>query len=297
MDSMFKRATKSRLRVFMERVSSRLTRQVAIHFGPRLPQFYVCEYPRSGGTWLSRMLADYYGVARPGLSVFPIGCPAVVHAHWKFHPKMRNVYVLVRDGRDVMTSYWFYSMRNIKTKKSYQHVKNHQELQKHLGADYDPENPGAHMADFIRYAFSTPRGTPLNWADYYRSWHNPEKYPYLAYLTYEELLETPVESLARAIEHIMGEPPDVPRIERSVEHFSMASYTGRKPGEESRLSFIRKGISGDWKNYFTPESAKVFDELAGDLLVGFGYEQDRDWVARFTQEYEARQNKPEPAAT
>jgi len=75
-------------------------------------------------------------------------------------------------------------------------------------------------------------------------------------------------------------------IRRTVDHFSMSSDTGRKQGEEDRSSFIRKGIAGDWKNHFTPETARVFNELAGDMLIKLGYEQDDSWVERFTQEYE-----------
>ena len=272
----------------MERVSNQVTRALAPKMGPTIPQHYVCEYPRSGGTWLARMLADYFGIARPGPSIFPIGCRAVIHTHWRFHPKMRNVYVLMRDGRDVMTSYWFYRIRNIKTKKSYNYNQQHRELQRVLGGDYDPDNPSAHLADFMRHEFSHPHGAPQDWGAFYQSWYNPERCPWIAYLRYEDLLTEPVDTLKRAIEHITGESAEMARIERAVEHFSMAKDTGRKPGEEARTSFIRKGIAGDWKNYFTPEIARVFDELAGETLIKLGYEEDRSWVERFEREYEAR---------
>ena len=38
------------------------------------------------------------------------------------------------------------------------------------------------------------------------------------------------------------------------------------------------GISGDWKNYFTPEAARVFGDYAGDLLIRLGYEPNKDWI-------------------
>ena len=44
---------------------------------------------------------------------------------------------------------------------------------------------------------------------------------------------------------------------------------------------MRKGIAGDWKNQFSLEAAQMFDQLAGETLVQWEYEQDRDWVDRF----------------
>jgi hypothetical protein len=40
---------------------------------------------------------------------------------------------------------------------------------------------------------------------------------------------------------------------------------------------VRKGIAGDWKNYFSPESAGVFEQYAGDVLCELGYEQNAYW--------------------
>jgi len=279
--------TKSRFRSVLERSSNQLTRVLATRYARAYPQYYVCEYPRSGGTWFARMLADALNIARPGPSVFPIGCKAVVHAHWKYHPKLRNVFVLARDGRDVLTSYWFYRMRAFEKQMTDDDQVIKRNYLQAFGGDFDPDNPGAHLPEFIRYEFANPRGARLNWADYCRAWWMPERSPSNAYLTYEQLIEDTAGTLVRAIEHVTGEPADQHRVERAVQHYSMESFTGRSPGEEDRASFVRKGVAGDWKNHFTPEAARVFDELAGDMLIELGYEQDRQWVGRFTEEYEA----------
>lgn len=54
---------------------------------------------------------------------------------------------------------------------------------------------------------------------------------------------------------------------------------GRKPGVEDVLSHERKGIAGDWKNYFTVRVAKEFNRLYGDLLIKSGCEANHDWAA------------------
>ncbi len=40
---------------------------------------------------------------------------------------------------------------------------------------------------------------------------------------------------------------------------------------------FRSGKTGGWTQYFTAEHKKLFKEVAGDLLVGLGYEKDNNW--------------------
>lgn len=54
--------------------------------------------------------------------------------------------------------------------------------------------------------------------------------------------------------------------------------TGRSVGTEAPLEKKRKGIVGDWKNYFTKADAIRFNELAGDQLLALGYETDDSWI-------------------
>ena len=54
--------------------------------------------------------------------------------------------------------------------------------------------------------------------------------------------------------------------------------TGRQPGEEKKTSFFRKGIVGDWRNYFCQRAKKVFDFYAGAYLIKLGYEENHAWT-------------------
>ena len=47
---------------------------------------------------------------------------------------------------------------------------------------------------------------------------------------------------------------------------------GRKRGSEDSSSFLRKGIVGDWRNFFTDRDESIFREEAGDLLRELGYD-------------------------
>jgi len=53
--------------------------------------------------------------------------------------------------------------------------------------------------------------------------------------------------------------------------------SGRTPGQENQMSHYRKGITGDWKNYFPVRVKDTFKEKTGDLLIILGYEKNILW--------------------
>ena len=52
-----------------------------------------------------------------------------------------------------------------------------------------------------------------------------------------------------------------------------ASYQIKKAGE-GEISMLRKGVVGDWKNYFTPELNEKFENEVLAKLKGSGLEFD-----------------------
>ena len=46
---------------------------------------------------------------------------------------------------------------------------------------------------------------------------------------------------------------------------------GRSPGEENQNSHLRKGVKGDWQNYFNSQIEQKFREVTGDLVEILGY--------------------------
>jgi hypothetical protein len=98
-------------RLVAQRLSKEATRRIGRRWGERFPFYYVCEYPKSGGTWLAQMVGDCLQVPFPRYSVFPIGCEAVILNHWRYDPRLRRVFYIYRDGRDVMTSFFFHRLR------------------------------------------------------------------------------------------------------------------------------------------------------------------------------------------
>ena len=53
--------------------------------------------------------------------------------------------------------------------------------------------------------------------------------------------------------------------------------SGRTKGNENINSHYRKGLSGDWKNYFSRRLKDNFKNMYGDLLIKLSYEKNNDW--------------------
>jgi hypothetical protein len=100
----------------------------------------------------------------------------------------------------------------------------------------------------------------------------------VVHVKYEDLRFDTISELERIVYELSNKNIDGNEALRIVDQFSFEKQSGRKPGQESTSSFMRKGIVGDWKNYFTLEAKKKFDYYAGDALIGLGYEKDHSWV-------------------
>jgi Sulfotransferase domain len=94
---------------------------------------------------------------------------------------------------------------------------------------------------------------------------------------YEDLLERPYEEVRRLVE-FLGADTSEGAVEQAVSSASFEKLSkGRKRGQEDVTSFYRKGVAGDWKNYFSKRDKEIYKEEAGELLIRLGYEKDYDW--------------------
>jgi lipopolysaccharide transport system ATP-binding protein len=102
------------------------------------------------------------------------------------------------------------------------------------------------------------------------------------FIRYEELLERDEDLLEDLFVHQCGLPVDPLMVRNVVRACRFSALTGRVRGQEEIRSHYRKGIAGDWHNYFSEAVAAAFKERFGAVLVATGYEPDSGWSARGT---------------
>lgn len=262
----------------MQRISTRLTRQVGIHFGETFPFWYICEYPKSGGTWLGRMIANYLDIPFAELSIFPNGLPCVNFAHWRYHSKLRRCFYIYRDGRDVMVSHYFFRMMEMRNPPDTASGRRwRRRYERAFGPNFDANDSRTWMARFVELEMTRPRWGQLTWPQHISDWYDLDR-RHIAFLSYEQLLNEPIKTLKEALEKFIDSPVDLEQLEQTMHRYSFENMSGRQRGQEDRNSFLRKGIIGDWRHHFTKEAAEIFDHFAGQTLIDLGYEADRSWL-------------------
>ena len=247
-----------------------LLRYILMHsLSEYLPLYVINEYPKSGGTWVGEILSDALGVPFPR-NRLPMLRSCVLHGHFMQSWNIHNIVIVWRDGRDVLVSLYFYSLFDNGLNQ-----KLVAKCRSDLGFD-NYEDIVANLPAFIEYVFEKKRHPKMSWMEFVDRWAGRRE---CVHVHYEDLHAQPVEELMRIVTQLSGISISRENAEAIVDNHSFERVTSRKIGEENRLSFMRKGIVGDWKNYFNMESRKHFHAYAGDALITLGYEEDSAWVS------------------
>jgi hypothetical protein len=90
---------------------------------------------------------------------------------------------------------------------------------------------------------------------------------------YENLLERPIVETRRLLK-FLGADDSEEKAKRCIEMAGFERRSNRKRGQEDSSSRFRKGVAGDWKNAFTQEDQRIFEEIAGGLLLKLGYKEN-----------------------
>ena len=223
----------------------------------------INEFPRSGGTWLSKMLAELLALPFPQNSFIPVE-RCIEHAHYKGPFNDKTIYV-IRDGRDVMTSAFFHFLTYRKNKPKHLVDK----WRRIVGYSNESE-PELFMASFIS-KFSknfTIGGRTTSWSEHVSSFEKNDSK--VLVIKYEKMLQSCEEVLIDACQFLEIEPQK--EIVDIVNNNSFEKLAKRKRGVEVENHFYRKGISGDWQNYFNDEALNAFSNLHGEALREWGYD-------------------------
>jgi hypothetical protein len=99
-----------------------------------------------------------------------------------------------------------------------------------------------------------------------------EKQPEITFDTRYEALLNDTESELKRILSFLTVDDSVDTVRACIEEASFKKWSGREQGDEAKDSFFRKGIAGDWPNYFDDKALGLFQKETGDLLEKLGYE-------------------------
>uniref|UniRef100_A0A8C3HFE0 Sulfotransferase n=1 Tax=Chrysemys picta bellii TaxID=8478 RepID=A0A8C3HFE0_CHRPI len=159
---------------------------------------------------------------------------------WEQDCKM--IYV-ARNPKDVAVSYYYF----------YQMAKVHP----------DPGSWDHFLADFMAGEVSFG-----SWYQHVRGWWEKRREQRLLYLFYEDMKEDPRREIRKVLE-FLGCPPAEGLVEAIARHTAfaqmkqnfMANYKTLPTSvmDHSISPFMRKGVTGDWKNQFTVAQNERFD--------------------------------------
>ena len=166
---------------------------------------------------------------------------------------------LVRDGRDVLTSGTFDWL-----------LKDAEGTERH--EFYVNPIPGMRLERF--FDAKVIKKWAANWNETIDIFADEDP---AGRVTYEEMKDDMPEALKKVFE-ALGVESTNEIAEKCTEESTFERMSGRPPGQEEVTAKARKGIAGDWKNYFTLPDGELFDALAGEQMAAMGYEPDSDWV-------------------
>ncbi len=273
-DETHRQADTVNLRLSLVAVSHRVTWFLGTRFPNAVPLVFVIGYPMSGTTWVAQLVADYLRLPFPRWSLLPVACAAAVQGHQPVRKRYsKGIYVL-RDGRDVLVSQYFFHARFI---PEGDHPRMPARVRRLFPGLVNKTMVRDNIAAFIQRQMTKPHSSRVNWAGHVRSFYEVN-HPRMALLRYEDLVDNGEAHLAEAVSKLTGEEADPERVRDTLKKFSFQRQSRRPPGQESRSSFLRKGQAGDWVNHFTREAAEIFDHYCGEVLITAGYERDHSWV-------------------
>ncbi|XP_011670671.2 sulfotransferase family cytosolic 1B member 1 [Strongylocentrotus purpuratus] len=170
-------------------------------------------------------------------------------------PKAKVLYI-ARNPKDTAVSYYYF-------------------------CNFLKELPTYESWDVYFEEFLAGRAPQGSWFNNVLPWWKRRNHPNVLFLKYEDMKKD-LPSAVRQIAEFMGKSLSddvIEKISKASTFKAMKKNPASNPDslipkdrQKSKDSFMRKGIIGDWKNCFTEEQNKRFDELYEKELAGTGLE-------------------------
>lgn len=239
---------------------------------------YIVSYPRSGNTWLRFLLGNLlYDVTidfsnreryipdiyrNSDRYMLKIARPRILKSHEMYDLRYPRVIYIIRDGRDIAVSYYYYQRKFHNYRK-----------------DFD-----SFIVDFVTGRIDNYG----SWGANILSWlarKNDVKNGFLL-VRYEDMLNDTrkvVGDVYRFLE-LSRSPEQIQEAIKKSAFNNMATLETKAENSDRKLRnsdhsirFVRAGRSGSWQEAFTPYSKEVFKELLGEMLIKLEYENSLEW--------------------
>jgi len=199
------------------------------------------------------------------ITPYPGTAKLVVSEIRRMFPESKII-LLVRDGRDVLTSGTFDWL-----------------LKDAAGTDryrfFVDRDPGMQLERF--FDDQVIQRWANNWSETIDVF---AECPADLRITYEQM-KTDFGSTVGSVFKTLGVEDSESVRQQCQEATTFDAMAGRSAGDDdSPTAKARKGIAGDWRNYFTRSDAKLFLKLAGKQLIQAGYEANDDWENSLPQQ-------------
>ena len=225
---------------------------------------HTIGYPRSGNTWIGKLLTDALGglwksrIDNPSISVFDITQRdqrfinseiIVTKNHYIELPENEKVVLIYRDPRDVAVSAWFYREKKVSLATTIEQISTVHNPDRDLYGPYET---------FIS------------------KWWNKAD----ARVSYEEIYFNTAKTITDLVATIgfwsLTRQANWDRhIRDTVERQSFDRVKSSDPKYFAHS--MRKGIVGDWKFHFRQEHAKLITKHLGKTMLMQGYIDSLDW--------------------
>lgn len=171
------------------------------------------------------------------------------------YPTKKCIYVY-RDGRDLLLSYYFYTkMFSSPTDVIIEPIGKRHDLASRTTKPIEFDR--SELSDFLQ-------AHSFEWASHVTSW-----------LKDKEIYGVRYEALHNGFTEMLNDIANYLAIQPVVSFDSVQQeYVNefRKYFLNNNQQFFRKGIIGDWHNYYTKHHIAIITEIAGDILKGVGYQ-------------------------
>ncbi len=239
---------------------------------------FLVSYPRSGNTWARFLIGnlihdtalDFTNINRyiPGIhghsnrDMLKAPRPRILKSHEMYDARYPKIIYIIRDGRDVAVSYYYYWRKFRK-----------------YSEDFD-----TFVLDFV-----TGRLDKFgSWGANILSWlgREDEIENGMLVIHYEDMLNDIDTSMAR-ICHFLKLERSSEQIQMAIQKSSFKNMTaletkaedvaGKLRDSNRDVKFVRAGTSGSWLEEFSPRARESFRDLFGEMLVKLGYEDSLEW--------------------